>query len=45
MQESTHAGAVGDGDLGAGHLALAALAAQLADRLDDQEHPVHPGWV
>src|SRR3546814_14480651 len=37
------AAAVGDGDLGAGDLAVAALAAELADRFDQDEHAVHAG--
>ena len=43
MRDSTPPGTVRDRDLGVGDLALAALAPQLAHRLDEQEHPVHAG--
>ena len=33
-----------DADLGAFDLADAALAAELEDRLDEQEEAEHPGW-
>ena len=36
---------MGHGDLGAGHLALAALAAQLAHASVSRNMPYMPGWV
>ena len=45
MRRQHTARAVGDGDLRAGDLARAALAAQLPHRLDEQEHAVLPGCV